>query len=56
MRWFSDSSVDESATEQFLKDRIENVMQFERFKAQAKQAFDRLPPLGDILGAFNIRR
>jgi ubiquinone biosynthesis protein COQ9 len=56
MRWFTDTSADESATEQFLKDRIENVMQFERFKAQAKQAFDRLPPLSDVLGAFNIRR
>jgi ubiquinone biosynthesis protein COQ9 len=56
MRWFTDDSADESATEQFLKDRIENVMQFERFKAQAKQAFDRLPPLADLLGAFTTRR
>jgi ubiquinone biosynthesis protein COQ9 len=56
MRWFSDTTPGESATQQFLKDRIENVMQFERFKAQAKQAFNRLPPLSDVLGAFNIRR
>jgi ubiquinone biosynthesis protein COQ9 len=56
MRWFTDTTPDESATDQFLKDRIENVMQFEKFKAQAKQVFDRLPPLSDILGAFNVRR
>jgi ubiquinone biosynthesis protein COQ9 len=56
MRWFTDTTPDESATDQFLKDRIENVMQFEKLKAQVKQGFDRLPPLSDILGAFNVRR
>ncbi|HUO90680.1 MAG TPA: COQ9 family protein [Rhizomicrobium sp.] len=56
MRWFTDTSADESATEQFLKDRIENVMQFEKLKAQAKEALDRLPPLSDVLGAFSVRR
>lgn len=56
LRWFSDTSADESATEQFLADRIENVMQFEKIKAKAKEAFDQLPPLSEIMGAFNVRR
>jgi ubiquinone biosynthesis protein COQ9 len=56
MRWFADTSADESATDQFLADRIENVMQFEKFKAKAKDALDRLPPLSEIFGAFNVRR
>lgn len=55
-RWFTDTSADESETTQFLADRIENVMQFERLKAQAKQVFDRLPPLSDVLAAFQMRR
>jgi len=56
MRWFTDTSADERATEQFLAERIENVMQFETFKARAKEAFARLPPLSEILGAFGARR
>ena len=56
MRWFTDTSADESETTKFLADRIENVMQFEKFKAQAKQALDRLPPLSDILSGFGARR
>ncbi|HEV8423221.1 MAG TPA: COQ9 family protein [Chthoniobacterales bacterium] len=56
LRWFSDTSVDESATDQFLADRIENVMQFEKIKAKAKEAFDQLPPLSEIIGALNVRR
>ena len=38
MRWFNDTSEDETATDEFLAARIENVMQFEKFKAQAKEA------------------
>jgi ubiquinone biosynthesis protein COQ9 len=56
MRWFTDTSEGEADTAQFLAGRIENVMQFEKFKAGAKQAFDRLPPLSDVLAAFSIRR
>jgi ubiquinone biosynthesis protein COQ9 len=56
MRWFSDDSADEKATTDFLAARIDNVMQFEKFKAEAKSMFDRLPPLSDILGALNVRR
>jgi ubiquinone biosynthesis protein COQ9 len=56
MRWFTDTSADENETSKFLADRIENVMQFEKFKAQAKEVFDRLPPLSDILSGLNTRR
>jgi ubiquinone biosynthesis protein COQ9 len=56
VRWFADTSVDEAATEQFLADRIENVMQFEKFKARAKDVLDRMPPLTEIFDAFNVRR
>jgi ubiquinone biosynthesis protein COQ9 len=41
MRWFNDTSADESATTEFLAARIENVMQFETFKAQVKTGFGR---------------
>jgi len=56
MRWFTDTSADEHETTAFLAERIENVMQFEKVKAQAKEAFARLPSLGDILGGLNAKR
>ena len=43
VRWFSDTSEDDSATEAFLDARIENVMQFEKFKAKAKEALSNFP-------------
>lgn len=43
VRWFNDTGEDESATEAFLDARIENVMQFEKFKAKAKEAFASFP-------------
>ncbi|HEX4106142.1 MAG TPA: COQ9 family protein [Rhizomicrobium sp.] len=43
VRWFSDTGEDDSATEAFLDARIENVMQFEKFKAKAKQALANFP-------------
>jgi ubiquinone biosynthesis protein COQ9 len=43
MRWFTDDSKDGKATEDFLAARIENVMQFEKFKARAKDALSGLP-------------
>jgi len=55
-RWFTDTSEGETDTTQFLADRIENVMQFEKFKAQAKEAAARLPSLADVLGALSTRR
>ena len=56
MRWFTDTSADESETAKFLADRIENVMTFEKFKAQAKEAMARLPSLAEILAGLNTRR
>ena len=38
VRWFNDTSEGQSATQEFLAARIENVMQFEKFKAKAKEA------------------
>ena len=43
VRWFADASPDEAATNEFLAARIENVMQFEKFKAKAKDALSNFP-------------
>ncbi|HEY4942892.1 MAG TPA: COQ9 family protein [Rhizomicrobium sp.] len=56
MRWFTDQSAGESETAAFLADRIENVMTFEKFKAQAKEGLSRLPSLSEVLGALSVRR
>jgi ubiquinone biosynthesis protein COQ9 len=56
LRWFTDQSMDESATEHFLADRIENVMQFEKFKNQMREGVARLPSLAEVLSAFGARR
>jgi ubiquinone biosynthesis protein COQ9 len=56
MRWFTDTSEGETDTAAFLAARIDNVMQFEKFKARAKEAASRLPSLADVLGALNTRR
>jgi ubiquinone biosynthesis protein COQ9 len=46
MHWFNDTSADERDTEVFLAHRIENVLQYEKFKArvqkEAGKGFDRL--------------
>ena len=42
---------DEAAIDSFLDHRIENVMQFEKFKAQAKDAFAKMPDPMDIFGS-----
>jgi ubiquinone biosynthesis protein COQ9 len=39
MRWFNDTSDDERETRSFLDARIENVMQFEKVKAELKARF-----------------
>jgi ubiquinone biosynthesis protein COQ9 len=49
LRWFSDTSEDEHETNAFLAARIENVMQFEKFKAQVKEQMAKLPSLEEIL-------
>ena len=47
MRWFNDTSKDGKATEEFLAARIENVMQFEKFKAKTKEALSAFPMFAD---------
>ena len=47
MRWFNDTSKDENPTEQFLAARIENVMQFEKLKAKAREALSNFPMFAD---------
>jgi ubiquinone biosynthesis protein COQ9 len=47
MRWFNDTSADEKPTEEFLAARIENVMQFEKFKAKTKEALSHFPMFAD---------
>jgi ubiquinone biosynthesis protein COQ9 len=55
MRWFTDHSADEAETHAFLDARIENVMQFEKFKAQVKERTKDLPSLSEILRRFGAR-
>jgi len=47
VRWFNDTSEDEKPTTDFLAARIENVMQFEKFKAKAKEALSAFPVFAD---------
>jgi ubiquinone biosynthesis protein COQ9 len=47
VRWFADTSADEAPTNEFLAARIENVMQFEKFKAKAKDALSNFPAFAD---------
>lgn len=49
MRWFSDASRDEKETGEFLRRRIDDVMRFEKFKAQIRERATALPRLADIL-------
>ncbi|HEY2835335.1 MAG TPA: COQ9 family protein [Rhizomicrobium sp.] len=43
VRWFNDTGEDEKATQAFLDARIENVMQFEKFKAKARETLSHFP-------------
>jgi len=56
MRWFTDVSEDESATDAFLAARIENVMQFEKLKSRMRDQAKKLPSLSDVLSGFAARR
>jgi ubiquinone biosynthesis protein COQ9 len=47
MRWFNDTSEDEKPTDEFLAARIDNVMQFEKFKRKAKDALSNFPMFAD---------
>ena len=55
LRWFTDDSEDEKPTFEFLDRRIDDVMRFEKFKADAIETLSRLPSLSDILGRFSGR-
>ena len=48
VRWFNDTSADEAPTDEFLAARIENVMQFEKFKAKAKEALANFPAFANF--------
>ena len=56
VRWFTDLSEDESATDDFLAARLENVMQFEKLKGRAREQAKKLPTLTDVLSGFAARR
>lgn len=56
LRWFTDNSEDEKDTFDFLDARIENVMQFEKFKAEVNAQLAKLPSFSDILGRFSSHR
>ena len=43
VRWFNDNSDGEQVTQDFLAARIENVMQFEKFKSNAKKTLEKFP-------------
>ncbi len=53
MRWFNDASPNESATREFLAARIENVMQFEKFKAEMRERTKEMPSFADVLKGFS---
>jgi ubiquinone biosynthesis protein COQ9 len=49
MRWFSDTSDDEEITNTFLQRRIDDVMRFEKFKAQLRERASGFPSFSEIL-------
>ncbi len=53
LRWFNDTSEGESATREFLAARIENVMQFEKFKAGMRERTKDMPSFADVLKGFS---
>ncbi|MFZ1991415.1 MAG: COQ9 family protein [Alphaproteobacteria bacterium] len=55
MRWFEDQSEDSRATWEFLDARIENVMQIEKAKAQARKVFERMPSPLSVLNKVRER-
>lgn len=48
LRWFTDESEDEHITQEFLDRRIEDVMRFEKFKAQLRESVQGWPTLNDL--------
>lgn len=56
MRWLTDDSEDESATDAFLTARIDNVMQFEKIKGRVRERAKKLPTLTEVLSGFSARK
>ncbi len=48
--WLADDTADKSASRAFLERRIENVMQFEKFKGQVKAQTQNWPNPAEVLG------
>ncbi len=55
-RWFTDTSPDHSETWAFLDARIENVMQFEKFKARLKPISERVQEAVGVAARFRYGR
>jgi ubiquinone biosynthesis protein COQ9 len=49
LRWFTDESEGETTTLEFLDHRIENVMRFEKLKADLRERAKGLPSFADFL-------
>jgi ubiquinone biosynthesis protein COQ9 len=55
-RWFSDDSADHEATWAFLDARIDNVMQFEKFKARLKPISEGVQTAVGVAARFRYGR
>jgi ubiquinone biosynthesis protein COQ9 len=55
-RWFTDDSPDHAATFAFLDERIDNVMQFEKLKAQAKPVMQGMLDWAGLAGRLRYGR
>lgn len=55
-RWFADNTADQSETWTFLDARIENVMQFEKFKARLKPISERVQDAVGVAARFRYGR
>ena len=53
--WYSDASEGHKATWTFLDNRIDNVMQIEKFRGKARDAIAKLPNPLDILNSLRRR-
>jgi ubiquinone biosynthesis protein COQ9 len=51
LRWFNDASEEESDTRTFLAARVDNVMQFEKLKAEMRERTKDWPSFSDLLSA-----
>lgn len=54
--WLNDETADKEKARAFLDRRIQNVMQFEIFKAQVRKATSRFPDPAEILGRMRYGR